>query len=328
MTRRTTFGVVLAAAIAALALGASAGPRAPRASVRPLPDAPHLAVHVGGAWRTWWRGDSAPARWDDRAPVLARVARWRTASDGVEWTELALAGTGEAWRTRLVVARVDPARVRLALDTAWDANGDAAWRVDRAPAEARLADARLAVNAGQFVAALPWGWVVLDGRRFLSPGRGPLVTTVAIDDAGRVLWRHGGTLPDSSGGAPRWAFQSYPTLLADAVVPPALRASRADTVTAPDLAHRDARVAIGRLADGRVAVALTRWDAAGSTLGAVPFGLTVPEIAAVMGALGARDAVLLDGGISGQLMLRDTTGRVHAWNGMRAVPLALVVRSR
>ena len=51
-------------------------------------------------------------------------------------------------------------------------------------------------------------------------------------------------------------------------------------------------------------VALTRFDALGGALGRVPFGLTSPEMAAVMGALGCRQALLLDGGISGQLLVR------------------------
>jgi hypothetical protein len=52
-------------------------------------------------------------------------------------------------------------------------------------------------------------------------------------------------------------------------------------------------------------------------------------MAAVMGALGARDAVMLDGGISAQLLLRERPGgHVHRWPGLRKVPLALLVRAR
>jgi hypothetical protein len=46
-----------------------------------------------------------------------------------------------------------------------------------------------------------------------------------------------------------------------------------------------------------------------------------------MGALGARQAVALDGGISGQMLIRDLDG-VHAWRGLRNVPMALVVLPR
>jgi exopolysaccharide biosynthesis protein len=80
--------------------------------------------------------------------------------------------------------------------------------------------------------------------------------------------------------------------------------------------------------DDRVVIALTRFDALGETLGRVPFGLTSPEMAAVMGALGCRDALLLDGGISGQLLLRDSGGTQRVWNGTRSVPLGLVGRAQ
>jgi exopolysaccharide biosynthesis protein len=88
--------------------------------------------------------------------------------------------------------------------------------------------------------------------------------------------------------------------------------------------HRDARLALGRLPDGRLIVALTRFDALGGALGEVPFGPTVPEMAALMGALGCTDAVLLDGGISAQMLVRDSLGAAHEWRGIRRVPLALV----
>jgi hypothetical protein len=75
-------------------------------------------------------------------------------------------------------------------------------------------------------------------------------------------------------------------------------------------------------------VVLTRFAALGPALGMVPFGLTVPEMAALMGALGCTDAVLLDGGISAQLLVRDAAGVVHTWHGVRRVPLALVAVPR
>ncbi|MDF1506540.1 phosphodiester glycosidase family protein, partial [Roseisolibacter sp. H3M3-2] len=82
----------------------------------------------------------------------------------------------------------------------------------------------------------------------------------------------------------------------------------------------DARLALGTLADGRALLALTRVPGAG----AAPYGPTVPEMAAVMGGLGARDAVLLDGGLSAQLLVRDAAGRARRWAGLRRVPLGLV----
>ena len=290
-----------------------------------------LRVRDGGVWRTWWRSEDAPARWETQA-TLDRHVTWHRASDGVEWGELLIAGTGEAWRTRIVIARVDPAQVHIALDTAFTEEFRAGWRAERAPTRTLLA-----VNAGQFVETLPWGWVVLDGRQFLAPGVGPLSSAVTVDTSGVVKWLHGSAAVDSAAGAWRvasqqarvetrgtWAFQSYPTLLRGGEVPPALRGA-AEGV---DPAHRDARAAMGQLADGRLPFVITRFDGLRGVAGFVPFGLTTPETAALMGALGARDAVMLDGGISAQMLVRSDSGSAREWRGLRSVPLGLVVLPR
>jgi exopolysaccharide biosynthesis protein len=112
-------------------------------------------------------------------------------------------------------------------------------------------------------------------------------------------------------------------LLEDGMVPLPLRVAGRGVA----VAHRDARLAIGTLADGTVMVALTRFDALGESLGQVPLGLTSAEMAAVMGGLGCRQALLLDGGISGQLRVRDAAGW-RRWPGTRRVPLGLVGRVR
>jgi exopolysaccharide biosynthesis protein len=212
--------------------------------------------------------------------------------------------------------------VRLRLDTAFTARGErAAWTVDDA-----RSDAIVAVNVGQFIRTLPWGWVVLDGREFLPPGRGPLSSAVVVDSSGAVRWIGPDGLADP--GVRRGvaaAFQSYPTLLdANGDVPAPLR----EPGRGIDVEHRDARLGIGTLADGRLLVVLTRFDALGESLGAIPFGPTIPEFAALMGALGARQAVALDGGISGQMLVRDEAGATHAWRGLRRVPMALVALAR
>ena len=102
-------------------------------------------------------------------------------------------------------------------------------------------------------------------------------------------------------------------------------------ITGPNAAmkwgHRDARLALGTLRDGRLLVALTRFDALGQAFGRIPLGLTVPEMAAVMGALGASSAVLLDGGISSQMLIRSGEG-TELWTGWRRVALGLVAVRR
>jgi hypothetical protein len=95
-----------------------------------------------------------------------------------------------------------------------------------------------------------------------------------------------------------------------------------------DVSHRDARAGICLARDRRLMVAVTRFDAAGSLLGFVPFGLTAPEMAGVLGALGCRDAMLLDGGISAKLRIRDASGVARDWDGLRPVPLALLALPR
>ena len=332
--RRALLGAVAAASVsvavraqgparpATLVAASSAGPSAgPGAGPGALP-ASELSVRTARHGSTWWRSVAAPARWPgtpDASP-LSRAMRWRAGAPGVEWGELPLAGSGEAWRTRLVVVRLDLGRVALRLDTAFTGSLHPDWSLARAPSSAVMA-----VNAGQFVSSLPWGWVVLAGREYLAPGVGPTSSAFLVDSTGRVHWVHGTAVhPSAKAVRPVWAFQSYPTLLEDGAVAGALQAAGRGV----DVGHRDARLALGTLRDGRVVVAMTRFDGLGETLGFVPFGLTAPEMAAVMGALGVADAVMLDGGISAQLLVRRADGEARRWPGVRRVPMALIATER
>lgn len=302
--------VLRAVAVAAAAiLGAGAiGSRADRAGDT-------LAVREGARWVTWWRRDAAPVRWEGNAPLAGRVA-WRGAATGVEWAELHLRGAREAWRTRVVLVRIDPRHVDFSLVTAFARNSR--WTVGEADTGAVVA-----LDAGQFRHSLPWGWVVSQGREVLAPEYAPLAGAVVIHPSGVVrVIAPGDVAAERERGTAREAFQSYPMLLQDGVVPAPLSQAGAGV----NVEHRDARLALGTQADGKVVVALTRFDALG--LGWVPFGLTSGEMAAVMGALGCRQALLLDGGISGQLLLRETEGPVRSWRGLRDVPLGLVARPR
>ncbi len=252
-------------------------------------------------------------RWAE-APLAGRV-RWSVAARGVESATLTLAGSGEAWRTRVELVRLDPAALDFSLDTASSASGRPAWTIARTPKSAVFA-----MNAGQFRSTAPWGMVVLDGRRTLPAEHGPLAVTIAVDSSGIVHW-----IPDGEPlpAAMRWAFQSYPAVLRAREVPIALQ----EPDRGVDVGHRDARLAIGRLPDGKLLVAITRFDGLGSSLESAPFNLTAPEMAAVMGALGVEDAVLLDGGISAQLIAGTGSASV-ALRGWRDVPLALIAQPK
>jgi phosphodiester glycosidase len=276
-----------------------------------------LAIKAGERWVTFWRPETAPVRWTGAAPLADRIA-WRAGARGIEWGEIVLRGAQEAWRTRIVVARLDPRRLELSLAAAF--TEDRRWTVADAGT-----DAALALDAGQFRGSLPWGWVVSGGHELLKPQDAPLAAAVVVDSSGAVrIVPPGGVAAARAGRGVREAFQSYPMLLDRGVVPAPL----SEPGRGVEVQHRDARLALGTLDDGRVVVALTRFDALGETLGRIPFGLTSQEMAAVMGALGCRDALLLDGGISGQLMVRDAAGTARAWPGTRSVPLGLIGRVR
>lgn len=250
------------------------------------------------------------------APPRTPTVSWHRAAAGVETGQLAMQPPGVPWRTRVIVTRVDPARVRLQVRVARRDDGRGAWSLDSAPPSALLA-----LNGGQFTTYEPWGWIVHEGRELQPPGTGPLAAALVVDAAGR--WRI--VEADSiaavrAAGGVREAVQSYPALLqADGALPAPLASSGLGV----DLEHHDSRLAVGVDSAGRLVVALTRFDA----VDGVPLGPTVPEMATLMRDLGCRRAMLLDGGISSQLLLRDG-GAVHRWPGFRRVPVALVLVPR
>jgi len=278
-----------------------------------------LAVRLpSGASRLFWRASRAPVQWTAADARLIGLVTWHPGQPegGVEWATLPIAGQGEAYALTLVLARIDPQAVSFHL--VWDIEQDrAAWTVDRADGAA------VALNAGMFVEQLPWGWVVMNGRERLAPGHGPLSSALVGLADGRLVWIDGDDVSTWRGRADvRFAFQSYPTLLAgDGEVPVAVRNGGING------AHRDARLALGLDRQERLLVVLTRLDVPIPGADRLPFGLTVPEMAAVMGALGAQHAMLLDGGISAQLTISDSTGHARVWKGLRKVPLALVARA-
>ncbi len=282
-----------------------------------------LAVRVNGSWREWWRSDRAPARWTAPGSTLASAVRWHPASSGIEWGDAELSAPGEGWRTKLVVVRIDPTRHRFALQLGQGEDLSPNWSVDSAGDSALVA-----VNAGQFNRMLPWGWLVIEGRELGAPGVGPLSTAVVFDSSGAVRFVAADSIAaERARGHIGSAFQSYPTLITgDGEVPAILRSAGPSSLI--DLSHRDSRVAMGELRDGHILIAMTRFDALGDVAAKVPFGLTIPEMSALMGALGCRRAVSLDGGISGQLAVREAGGATRKWTAWRFVPLGLVVLPR
>ena len=275
-----------------------------------------LSVRGEAGSLVWWRADHAPVRWTAGLPEVTRAVRWRELRRGVETGRLDLSGDGVAWRISVVLARLDPAELRLELHTGHGHDELRAWTI------ADASGAVLAVNVGQFQGAAPWGWVVHAGKELQPPGRGPLSSVLVIRRSGAIELLDASEIAAARAeGDVLEAFQSYPSVLVgNGEVPGPLRGPGRGV----DRAHRDSRVAICTLCDGRLLLALTRFMAPESPLARLPFGPTAPEMAAIMGALGCRRAVLLDGGLSGQMALRESGGRLLRWPGLRAVPLGLV----
>lgn len=251
--------------------------------------------------------------------IIAAATLWQPVRPGVWVREMRMAEHGALSVVRVTAVRLDPAAVRFALDSATrDYGTRGAWTVERLPPNGLLA-----VNTGQFIGGVPWGWVVSDGGETSAPGQGRLAMSFVVDSAGAASLLVPADV-EAARGHVRLALQSYPALLIDGELPWELRAPGRGA----NLDHRDTRLAIGTLADGSVVVAITRLNVLGSTGETLPWGPTVIEMAEFMRSLGCRRAMLLDGGISSQLAFRDRDGSIRRWTNWRKVPLGLVVTSR
>jgi hypothetical protein len=261
-----------------------------------------------------------PARVTRAGPSLAHALTWRVLQPGLASALVELRAGTMGTPVQAVIVRVEPSRFRFTLQHRTETNGmTGTWTIDSAEAGAAIA-----MNAGQFKETGPWGWLVMDGEEQRTPLRAPLAIGIRIDTAGRIRWVPPGrerTLRDDRTTA--FAFQSFPLLFHDRRVPAVLRDR-----SLVDLSHRDARLVLAEGGDGALLFVLTRYTGFGPVAERVPIGLTTPEAIALLGALGARHAVMLDGGISAQLLLRDAAGAPTRWPGLRKVPLALVATPR
>lgn len=245
-----------------------------------------------------------------KAPAL----RWR-GDAALTWAAWPIVLGSRRLSVRLIVVDVDPARIALSLDLARNGDDVLPWSLDVAPP-----DAVLAMNAGQFTDDGSWGWVVHRDREWQRPGIGPLSAAFTVDSSGRIRISAASVIDGvRAAGRIREAVQSFPLLLERGRPPQVL----CDTATVLDRSHRDIRLTLGVRADGHVVIALSRYDGAGTFAERLPLGPTTMAIAETMRRLGAVSALMLDGGLSAQLLLRDGV-ITHRWNGLRSVPLALV----
>src|SRR4029077_15646510 len=111
-------------------------------------------------------------------------------------------------------------------------------------------------------------------------------------------------------GSASLGLQSYPALLVGrGELPFELR----EKGRGANLDHRDSRFAIGTLADGTVVLVLTRFTGLGAAGEQLPYRPPTHEMAAFMRQLGCTRAMLLDGGISSQMLVRAADGKERTW---------------
>jgi exopolysaccharide biosynthesis protein len=234
----------------------------------------------------------------------------------VRWAEWPIELGERRLPVKIVVVEVDPQRVQLELAIAREGNTLAAWSLDNTPP-----DAVLSMNAGQFTDEGPWGWVVHNGREWQQPGRGSLAGAITIDSTGRVRIIDASEIESArETRAVREALQSYPLILRNNRAPSALCVA-----ASIDQTHRDVRLVLATRPDGRVMLLLSRFDGIAGLASRLPLGPTTAEMTEVAWRLGAEHALMLDGGLSAQLMVRDST-KEQRWHGLRRVPLALIGR--
>lgn len=244
---------------------------------------------------------------------------WQGVRPGVWLAEFPFAENGPLAYVRVVAVRLDPTKVEFRLHSATGDYGvRSAWTVDS------LAPSGVAAfNTGHFRGVTPWGWLVMDGVETQAPGSGPLAMAFVVDSSGRPALLTGDELLHARGRV-RVALQSYPALLIDGAVPWQLQAAGRGV----NLEHHDSRLALCIDDGGSVIVAITRFAGLGRKGETFPFGPTVAEMIPAMRRLGCRRAMLLDGGISSQLAVRNANGELTRWTNWRMVPLGMVVSAR
>jgi hypothetical protein len=236
------------------------------------------------------------------------------------WSRAPMGASGPLAYVDVVVVRMDPDRLQFQLQREMRDYGlQAAWTIDMIPDRGVVA-----FNAGQFIGGFPWGWLVMDGVEHQTPGTGSLAMSFVVDHSGKASLLAPDEVPGARGKV-QFAFQSYPMLLSgNGELPWELQGPGRGV----RLTHRDSRLALGLGGDGSVIVALTRFTGAGALGERLPFGPTVVEMAEFMRSQGCVRAMMLDGGLSSQLALRDARGTVERWANWRAVPLAVVALAR
>jgi hypothetical protein len=277
------------------------------------------AQDVGRAARRWAAGTGAlewrsSAGWQpitrdqaqrrEWAPEHAFLAvGWSPTAPGLEVAELALRRPPNPLELTVVLARVDPVRWRFRV---WGRASFAPGAVSELAMEAGLT---LAINASYFAAEGPLGLVVSDGVARGRQGRNRAAHfVVPRGGAPRVINEKQAVLPPLEQG-----FQGFPAVMTEGRTYAYMRhGGRGFDV---DAVERRSAGCI--LRDGRVLLLAT------DTLTS---GLSLDELATVLGGLGCDDAMAFDGGSSTGLW--STAGDGRQIPNLKPVPVILGIEPR
>lgn len=255
-----------------------------------------------GAWRTVDPADAARRLW---GPVDAFLAvAWTTPAPGLEIGTVPVRRPPNPHQVDLVVARVDPARWRFRV---WGRDDWRPGRVDELAADAGLA---LAVNASFFADDGPIGLVVSDGVRRQRQARNRAAHfLVGRDGAPRVVNQKGAALAGVTQG-----FQGFPSIMSAGRTFSYMRAGGRGF----DVWTVDRRTAACVDREGRVVLLATD---------TVTNGLSLDELATVLGGLGCVDAMGFDGGGSTAMSVRVGDVR-RTVVGLEDVPVVVGIEAR
>ncbi len=302
--------LALAAVVVALGAGSDLTLDAARALGQQLAGVGSLEWRDGEAWTPVSRADAGRRRWGPEHAFLA--PRWAAVAPGLDVADLALRRPPNPLEVDVFLARVDPDAWRFRV---WGTPDFAPAAVGDLAARAGLA---LAVNASYFSDDGPLGLVVSAGAARGRQGRNRAAHFVVGAAAGA---------PARAGGAPRivnrkgavlgplvQGFQGFPAVMTAGETYSYLRYGGRGF----DVWHVDRRTAACTDRDGGVILLVT------DTL---TNGLSLAELATVLGGLGCVDAMAFDGGSSTGMALR-VPGHERTVPNLAPVPVIVGIEAR
>ncbi len=295
--------VALVAVILALGVGSDLALDAARVIGHRLAVLGTLEWEGADGWVAIARADARRRQWSPEDAFLTPA--WDEIAPGLAVADLALRRPPNPHVFDVVLARVEPARWRFRV---WGTPEFAPGPVGGLAVRAGLA---LAVNASYFSDDGPLGLVVSDGAARGRQGRNRAAHFIqrAGDRGPRIINEKGAVL-----GTLEQGFQGFPSIMTAGLTYTYLRYGGRGF----DVSRVDRRTAACLLRDGAVVLLVT------DTL---TNGLSLAELATVLGGLGCVDAMAFDGGSSTGLAIR-VDGHTRTVANLAPVPVIVGIEAR